>query len=132
MSLTHLLVYGTLRRQGTNHPVLSTLRPAPRYVATTAFGGFKLIDLGPFPGLLIRPGWAAVTFELFEIDESHLPALDRFEGAPHLYQRVLIEADDVRAWVYLFNGDHDAGSEIVIGDWIAWIRDRAPQPVGYP
>src|ERR1019366_3200932 len=44
-----------------------------------------LYDLGAFPGL--GHGDGVVTGELFEIPESLLARVDRFEGVPHHYTR---------------------------------------------
>jgi hypothetical protein len=72
----------------------------------------RLIDLGPYPGLLEATGagkW--VRGEVFELPESGflVAELDRYEGCPWLYERVLAQVileDEqvVSAWLYRYRG----------------------------
>lgn len=108
--MTHVFVYGTLMRGGANHAVL--VRLGARYVVSARTArGRTLVDLGPYPALLphdeARDALAPnVHGEIYELDESALPALDEFEGCPTLYTRARIPlttgAETVEAWVYVF------------------------------
>jgi len=63
----------------------------------------ELYDLGPFPMAIAnaQAQWP-VSGELYRLNAQQLQALDRFEGAPRLYQRTLhVLADGREAWVYL-------------------------------
>jgi gamma-glutamylcyclotransferase (GGCT)/AIG2-like uncharacterized protein YtfP len=95
MAHVHVFVYGTLMRGGANHAVL--VRLGARYVAAARTArGRTLVDLGPYPALLpldesrdsVAPN---VHGEIFALDESMLPELDAFEGAPTLYLREPID-----------------------------------------
>ena len=51
--------------------------------------------------LSIRPGEGAIGGMVYELSEADLRRLDRFEGHPHFYERVLLDG----AWVYLLRQD---------------------------
>jgi len=81
-----LFVYGTLKRGGSNHHYLTgqkflgAARTAP---------GFRLFDLGGFPGLVPVPeDQAGVIGEVYDADATALAALDVLEGlAEGMYRR---------------------------------------------
>jgi gamma-glutamylaminecyclotransferase len=84
---TLVFVYGTLKRGGSNHSFLASqnflgeARTAP---------GFRLYDLGGYPGMIARtaPGDTGVTGEVWSVDAPTLARLDRLEGiAEGLYRR---------------------------------------------
>lgn len=86
---TLLFVYGTLKRGCSNHARLAggTFLAPARTVA-----GFRLHDLGGFPGLYPRSDDRdGVTGELWQVDDATLGQLDRFEGVHEgLYRRAPI------------------------------------------
>lgn len=94
-----LFVYGTLKRGERNHRLLAGQRfVGPGTTAT----GFRLFDLGPYPGM-VRAAGGAVRGELFEVCDRCREELDEFEGVPTLFDRVTIElADGTRASAYLY------------------------------
>jgi gamma-glutamylcyclotransferase (GGCT)/AIG2-like uncharacterized protein YtfP len=86
-----LFVYGTLKHGGCRHGMLvgqrflGEARTVPRYA---------LLDLGEYPGLVAKEGTGQVVHgELYEVEDSLLPALDREEGAPHLFCLGTVEID---------------------------------------
>lgn len=83
---TLLFVYGTLKRGGTNHRFLSnqTFRGAAHTLP-----GFRLYDMGDYPGMVPVPGdIEGVLGEVWAVDANCLAELDRFEGtAEGLYRR---------------------------------------------
>jgi len=91
-----LFVYGTLRRGQANHGQLGKAS----YGGETWIDGVDLHDLGPFP--MAIGGSGRVHGELYLVDLGQLEQLDRFEGAPRLYQRRQWTLPDGRlAWIYL-------------------------------
>jgi gamma-glutamylcyclotransferase (GGCT)/AIG2-like uncharacterized protein YtfP len=112
-----LFIYGTLhpdRAPREIAPVVALLRPLG---AATLRG--RLLDLGPYPGLLL-PGDDLVSGELFALPEDReleariwlaLDAYEDFQPASpetSLFTRVLTrvalpDGSPRRAWVYLFN-----------------------------
>lgn len=101
MASVRLFVYGSLKRGGRHHDELAGavfLGPA------TTLPGYRLEPLGEYLALIAVPPEpeAAVSGEMFEVDESQLTALDAFEG--DAYERgnvrlagLLLEKDDEKA-----------------------------------
>jgi gamma-glutamylcyclotransferase (GGCT)/AIG2-like uncharacterized protein YtfP len=91
-----LFVYGTLKRGLGNHHQLASAT----FAGESWLDGVELHDLGPFPMAIAGSG--RVHGELYRVDHGQLEHLDRFEGAPRLYQRRQWPLPDGRlAWVYL-------------------------------
>ena len=92
-----VFVYGTLKRGFPNHQLMDQALHRGQALAD----GLRLYDLGPFPMAVREPGFQ-VGGEVYALTHPHLNKLDRFEGAPRLYQRVAWTLLDGRvAWVYL-------------------------------
>jgi gamma-glutamylaminecyclotransferase len=81
-----IFVYGTLKRGGLNHHFLAGQRFAGE--ARTA-PGFRLYDLGGYPGMVTQPDdTEGVIGEVWEVDSDALVQLDALEGlAEGLYRR---------------------------------------------
>ena len=91
-----LFVYGSLKRGQRAHHLLQGLP----WLGQAWLPGACLHDLGPFP--MAVPGEGRIQGELYGVGEADLEALDRYEGAPRLYQRHWLTLEDGRgAWVYL-------------------------------
>jgi gamma-glutamylcyclotransferase (GGCT)/AIG2-like uncharacterized protein YtfP len=91
-----LFVYGSLKRGQRSHHLLQGLP----WLGQAWLAGACLHDLGPFPMAVLGEG--RIQGELYGVGEADLAALDRFEGAPRLYQRHWLSLEDGRsAWVYL-------------------------------
>ena len=94
-----VFVYGSLKRG----------QPANRQLeGSTCCGaaqlqGLALYDLGPFPMAIASDDPQAVLHgELYRVDAAQLARLDRFEGAPRLYERQRRTLADGRSvWVYV-------------------------------
>lgn len=94
-----LFVYGSLKRGMANHPQLQQAV----WVGCARLEGLALYDLGPFPMVIAcsEPG-SAIEGELYQVNAALLERLDRFEGAPRLYQRELHRLSSGEAvWVYV-------------------------------
>jgi gamma-glutamylaminecyclotransferase len=83
--MTHIFVYGTLKRGCKNHHHL-----AGHYVgeARTA-AGYRLHALGDYPGMVVDvTDTIGVTGEVWSVDDATLAHLDDFEGVDEgLYRR---------------------------------------------
>ncbi|MCE9606628.1 MAG: gamma-glutamylcyclotransferase [Planctomycetia bacterium] len=109
--LTDLLfVYGTLKRGGRNHGLLST---AEFLGEAKTESRFRLIDCGDYPAMLEHlAAPLEIEGELYRIVEALLPTLDRLEDEGTLYRRVAVavlplEGSAPRpttAWTYLWLG----------------------------
>lgn len=94
-----VFVYGSLKRGMANHGQLG----GARWLGQARLRGLALYDLGPFPMAVASNAVDAwVHGEVHEVDATQLAALDRFEGAPRLYERERWRLEDGRAvWVYV-------------------------------
>lgn len=111
--MKHVLVYGTLRCGGA-----SELVKVP---------GFKMYDLGWFPG--IRPGGPDdfILAERHEIvDDAHEMDLDSLEGwheeSPQtsLYLKEQYNGDVI----YVYNGEVAEEQRIMDGDWLRYMKQE--------
>ena len=94
-----LFVYGSLKRSMANHAQLQQAA----WVGCARLEGLALYDLGPFPMAIAcsEPG-SEIEGELYQVNAALLEQLDRFEGAPRLYQRELRRLNSGQAvWVYV-------------------------------
>jgi gamma-glutamylaminecyclotransferase len=99
-----LFVYGTLMSDGSRAHVLA----GQRFLgAACTRPGYVLLDLGPYPGLVRRANGRVIEGELYEVDASLMPRLDRIEGAPALFrlERVEIEGSDGAVFAYFYQPD---------------------------
>ena len=118
-----LFVYGTLMRGERSAHLLGDARLVRR-TRTAARYWLALIGAdsearleGTYPAL-VEQGRDAVAGELYEVDVAIFPVLDAFEDVPRLYQRVRIDLDAHRPWVYLMRARDATGQpRIVSGDW---------------
>lgn len=82
-----LFVYGTLKRGGSNHHYLT----GQKFLgAASTTPGFRLYDLGGFPGLVeVAEDKIGVIGEIYDVDAKALEQLDILEGlAEGMYRRV--------------------------------------------
>ncbi|HEX2855471.1 MAG TPA: gamma-glutamylcyclotransferase family protein [Opitutaceae bacterium] len=112
-----MFVYGTLKRGGSNHHYLA----GQKFIgeARTA-PGFRLYDLGGYPGMIPRPDdREGVTGEVWSVDADALKHLDGLEGLEEgLYRRAVISLlppfakQRIEAYLYAQNaiGRREIGS----------------------
>lgn len=125
--MTHVFVYGTLKRGCKNHRQIA----GQTYVgdARTA-PGYRLYDLGDYPGMVVDPSdTEGVVGELWSVTPEALARLDDFEGVEEgLYRRapvvLLPPRDDVVAYTYLYA--KDLAGRPALGP--CWIEEGAQIP----
>lgn len=114
--LHHLFVYGTLRRGCGNH----------RYLERAIFvgeartrRGFRLRDLGYYPGMVRDGGQGRVRGEVYAVDPTVLASVDRLEGHPTFYLRTGIVLDGgIEVETYLLRAEQVDGRTVIPGgDW---------------
>jgi len=97
----HLFVYGTLMRGGVRHDILRKQRFIREALTRP---NYLLLDLGPYPGLVVAEAdGQAIHGELYEVECRLIPRLDTIEGAPELYRLEGVEVEGeaaVSAYVY--------------------------------
>ena len=103
--MTHLFVYGTLKRGGSNHGQMA----GQRFVAEArTTPGYRMFDVGGYPGLVVCPeDRDGVTGEIWLVSPAVLLRLDRFEGVSEgLYRREPValtgphEGEPIEGYVY--------------------------------
>jgi len=88
-------IYGTLKRNKSNHHILSSVDA--KYICDViTIERYPMFILNqPFPYLQNDVGFGGnVIGELWEISESAVRELDRFEGSPDLYYRGKIDVEN--------------------------------------
>jgi gamma-glutamylaminecyclotransferase len=112
---TRIFVYGTLRRGGSNHALLSGA--ACEGEARTR-EPFAMFDLGGFP-CIVPGGEERVAGEVFLVDAATLARLDALEDAPRWYRREAVRLDDGSlAEAYLYAQDVGSAPRVPGGDWL--------------
>lgn len=129
--MPNLFVYGTLKRGYHNHRLLADAIFEGEYEAH----GFSLLDFGAFPGMIDGPG--SVHGEVYQITKEMLPALDRLEGVPTLYERRSIYihkgGDGFKCYAYIFKPMMDLKEYQIIesGRWEKKPRFSDGRPGGF-
>jgi len=133
MGMHTMFVYGTLKRgYGNNERCLigagflsKAISVESNYIMQEI--GFPIIwqEFGPRSE---KAPTGQVTGELFTVTDKQLAACDRLEGHPRMYKREQREflctdrpGGTVTAWVYLWQGPTDRGSEVSYGDEVPLI-----------
>ncbi|MBZ9611422.1 gamma-glutamylcyclotransferase family protein [Rheinheimera maricola] len=127
----YLFVYGTLR-QNANHPMHQQLVLHARFVAMARFQACLYL-VSYYPGAVPSANIAdQVSGELYLLMQPDvlLPLLDNYEecgsgfAPPQEFRRelqsvVIDNGDSVVAWVYVYNRDTSALTQINSGDFLA-------------
>ncbi|WP_394830248.1 gamma-glutamylcyclotransferase [Pendulispora rubella] len=124
--MNRLLVYGTLL---SGQPNARWLRGARFIGQARTEPGFRLHDLGAYPGL-VAGGSTAVIGEVYEVGARTLAVLDAFEGDEYHRERIVLD-DGLCAETYLLAPDVAAGFPLIAsGDWRDWCahREMAQRP----
>lgn len=99
-----IYVYGTLRAGGSSETL----------------SGFKMFDLGWYPGVVLTDTDDEITVERIEVDDDKLARLDRYEGYnPHRPENSLYVRHPVKdGWIYVYNQELGDARPITEGDWL--------------
>lgn len=122
-----LFVYGTLRRGEVRHAALTRHRASGGLAAWTPG---TLLDLGPYPGLVVGGAAARVFGELYVAPDAgalfaELDAVEGFLGfgfPGSVYRRAIVrvrrtDGNHSLAWTYLYAGSPNGLRVIASGDW---------------
>ena len=86
--MTHrVFVYGTLKREGSNNPLLAGSEFLGEAVTVAAY---KMIAAS-FPVIMPDPNGRPVAGEVYSVDDATLARLDQLEHEGRSYDRVLID-----------------------------------------
>jgi gamma-glutamylcyclotransferase (GGCT)/AIG2-like uncharacterized protein YtfP len=117
---SHVFVYGTLRRGGSNHFRMDEAE----FVAMGTVTG-RLYRIDWYPGLVPDETAGDVVGEIYQAPEGLLEKLDAYEGAA--YRRLqtqvrLLRGASVSAWIWEWLGPVDEARRIMSGDWLSPLR----------
>lgn len=128
MSERHTVaVYGTLREGGSNHRLLAGATSVGAY---TLPGGYCMVDMGYFPGLIECDTASEAVVEVYEVSNCMLRDMDWLEGhdpdgtiVGNFYTRKVIEIEEgLKAWIYLLPGEYMTRPIIEEGDWLEYME----------
>lgn len=108
-----VFVYGTLRRGGSNHRLLSRARHLGAHVTEPAY---RMLNVGPYPGV-VAGGGTPIRGEVYEVTPAQLRELDALEDYPRSYTRERIDTPWGPAWMYLYRPGGQRLPQITSGDW---------------
>lgn len=120
MSKTYTVaVYGTLREGGGNNHLLKGATLEGLY---TLPGGYCMVDIGYFPGLIECDTTQEVVVEVYSsVSTCQLRDMDNLEGNGDFYTRKEVEIEaGLKAWVYLLPGEYMSRPIVEEGDWIEY------------
>lgn len=113
-------VYGSLRQGMGNHGLLVGVDAA--WVGTQRVAGFDMVSLGGYPAVCVGEG--TILIEVYDITMRHdlaMARLDRLEGYPTFYNRMLIPTAHGDAWIYFMGPEAIKGRrEVPDGDWVEY------------
>jgi gamma-glutamylaminecyclotransferase len=111
-------VYGTLKRGFPNHRILADSEFLGRDWTDPEF---IMVDLGAFPGV-IPAGCDAISVEVYRVDRETELKLDRLEGYPGFYQKIVVDTKFGSAWMYILDGEMFSHLPRIHGGY--WYRTR--------
>ena len=115
-----VFVYGTLRRRGSHHYLLSRGRYLGQYVTPAVY---TMYDLGDYPAV-IAGGRHRICGEVYRISLHTLARLDEYEACPDEYYRYLITTPFGPSWMYFWRQPGIvtgyAARAVSGGDWLQY------------
>jgi gamma-glutamylcyclotransferase (GGCT)/AIG2-like uncharacterized protein YtfP len=98
MESVNILVYGTLMQGYRNHFLIEN----QKYLGNCKIKGFEMYHVHSFPGVV--EGKGQIQGEVYQVDDSLLPALDKLESIGSMYDRkeveIEIQGKSIKAWIY--------------------------------
>lgn len=108
-----VFVYGSLKSGYFNHHLLSNAEFISPHITEAEF---TLIDLGRYPAVLCN-GTTSIQGEIYSINKTIFLALDKLEGYPEYYDRILINTQFGKAWMYTLAKEDKNYPVIASGVW---------------
>jgi gamma-glutamylaminecyclotransferase len=115
--LSKLFVYGTLKKGFGNHRLLE----GQKLLGNATICGYEMYSMGNYPAIR-QANEGYIHGELYEIEDTLWPRLDRLEGVPYLYTRetdtVWMDGKDEthQADIYVYANPID-GPTMRSGEW---------------
>lgn len=114
-----ILVYGSLRFKEYNYNAFKRRNPdGINYLKTTTINGFKLYDLGSYPGIKISSNNEPLVVDVMEVDRQSYESIYRMEiGANYTAETVTLDGEPHTIYVYQGNPSKLVES----GDWSKYL-----------
>lgn len=90
-----VFVYGTLKSGHGNHRLLQ----GSKFLGRSTVDRFKMYSLGGFPAVVPSED-GVIQGEVYEVDDFTMTRLDRLEGYPNFYDRMIVSTEKGPAWIY--------------------------------
>jgi len=120
-------VYGTLRKEGRNHGLISGLKYLGSFESNPEY---EMRSIGVFPGIK-KYGNTSIYLEVFEVDMNTLKRLDELEGYKgynnerNYYDRQIIITPWGRTLIYFFKPEFKTANPIIkSGNWIEYLKTK--------
>jgi gamma-glutamylaminecyclotransferase len=119
-----VFVYGSLKEGFSNHSVLNG---ATFVDQATLDGGYRMVSLGAFPGV-IKDDLVdrVITGEVYAVDAQGLSGLDMLEGNGSFYTRSKVKTSDgLRVWCYFLPAEeYKEETDVESGVWAeeSWLN----------
>lgn len=123
MSKHLVAVYGTLR-EGQGNWAWALNHPGAEKKGGCQIPFFKMYNTGGFPACIAGSDADVIEAEVFEVDDDTFQSLDRLEGYPHMYDRIEVDTEHGRCWIYVWNRPLGHMELIPDGDWVSFREGR--------
>lgn len=108
-----VFVYGSLKKNFQNHALLKEAK----FIGNAEISGYKMCNLGYFPGIVESDAKDVVKGEIYEIDKDVEAKLDYLEGIPHHYRKEYVNTEFGVCIVYIYNMDTSMYKTVNSGEW---------------
>jgi len=108
MKNNFVFVYGSLKTGGPIRGLSSGTGSQIVGKATTTYPDYDMIDVGQFPAVVLK-GTYKIQGEVWEVNNDTMDELDRIEGYPDFYKRVITNTTQGKAWMYYLERDSWVG-----------------------
>lgn len=117
--MTKVAVYGSLRREMHNHPIIE----GQAYLGTTVTTDeYTMYDLGAFPAVCLTIPVCPIVVEVYEVDDACMARLNRLEGyrgegMDNFYDCSEIQTADFGPVLIYHMGPQRRTEMVTSGDW---------------
>lgn len=124
----YLFVYGSLRRDFPMHEALG-LHTYAKFLRSVELPGYRMYDLGAYPGVVSDPDGRIQTEQYEVIEHSVIQLLDEYEGfnvknpEKSLFRRRIVWAwSRPLGYIYVYNRPVDNSPVVENGDWCGHLK----------
>jgi len=108
-----VFVYGSLKKNFQNHSLLKE----SKFIGNAEISGYKMYNIGYFPGIVKSDAKDVVKGEIYEINMDVETRLDYLECIPDLYRKEYVNTEFGVCIVYVYNRDISMCNPVNSGEW---------------